>query len=239
MVSRSEQTEIRRKVKRILARRKMFQWGQPDSSLTGYGMYGCADTCIQLIARIAQGKTYTLNQVRRATGAAPYGPTSADAAARGLRRLGLPYVIKANISTEDLIHIVKTRGPVLVAYRYWAHPHWKGATYTGHRMNGWTTNNTGNRVFVGFSSPEGASGANQWGFRGGHAALIAWVRDPDTGETVIGIRDPNHGSTARPKKPAWDKVSTKQLRAMLNSIRPAYGGSTLVFIPTKRVVFDD
>lgn len=240
MVSKAEQTEIRKKVKRILASpggRRMFQFGQPDSQLTGNGMYGCADTSIQVIARICKGKRYTLNQVRRATGARPYGPTYASDAYRGLRRLGLPYVIKTNIQTDDLIDIVMNRGPVMISYRYWAHPHWKGARYGGHRLNGWTTNNTGHRTYVGFADPKGHSGCNQWGFRGGHSAVIAWARDPETGVPVLGIRDPNHGSGSRPQRPIWDKTDKQQVRTMLNSIRPAYAGNTLVFIPTKRVVF--
>ena len=240
MVSRAEQIKIRRKVKRRLASkagRKMFQFGQADSSLTGNGMFGCMDTSIQNVFWITKGKKLTLNQVRRATGARANGPTAAVQAAVGLRRLGLPYVIRTDLMMSELLDTIQNKGPVIIAYRYWAHPHWRGANYFGHKMNGWANNNFGRRVFVGFSDPLGKSGANQWGFRGGHAAVLAWARDPEGRDNVIvGVRDPNHGSATRPQRPLWDKISRSQLSEMLESIRPANAGRTLVFVPTRRVV---
>jgi hypothetical protein len=238
MTSRAEQDQIRRKVKRILARRDMYQFGQRDSNLTRFGLVGCADTSIQVVARIAKGKRYSQNQIRRLSGETPGQPTDAYHLLLGLRRLGLPYVIRtSNLTAREVIQTIKTKGPVIIAYRYWAHPHWKGAKYGGHRMNGWTTNNQGRRVRVGFSSPERASGANQWGFRLGHAAVLAWARTPKGKGSIIGVRDPNHNSAARPARPAWDKIDVKQLNTMLMSIAPANLGRPLVFVPTKRVVW--
>jgi hypothetical protein len=238
MTSRAEQQEIRRKVKRVLARRDMYQFRQRDSSLTKNGIVGCADCSIQVVARIAKGKRYTLNQIRRLTGETPGQPTDAYHLLLGLRRLRLPYSIRtSNLTAREVIHTIKTKGPVIIAYRYWAHPHWKGARYGGHYMNGWTTNNQGRRVRVGFSRPERKSGANQWGFRLGHAAVLAWARTGDDGRSIIGVRDPNHNSTVRPQRPAWDKIDVKQLNTMLMSIAPANLGRPLVFVPTKRVVW--
>ena len=223
-------------VKRVLKRRNRYQFGQPPRTTTtvAYGAVACTDTCIQLIILMFRGKKVSLNEVRRRSGGPRNGSRGLrpDEALRALRSYGLDYEVRSDLMPSDAMRIARNRGPIIVAERYWAHPQWKGHRYLGMpRLTGWATNDQGRRVRVGFARPLKRAGLTQPTFRDGHAVLLA--------SSYIGtdrrqhglVRDPNHNSFLRPERPSWDDVTVYQLRRMMDSIRPAYGGRTLLYVP--------
>jgi len=238
----------RRHVKRILARRNRYQFGQPASTtnLVGGGSFACTDTCIQLIVWMAKGKKVTLNDVRRRSGG-PKGSSRFTPGMRGLvpsealralRSYGLDYELRS-LGARDLLRIARNRGPVIIAEQYWAHPQWKGYRYAGRTLRGWSTSHAGKRIRVGFARPRTRAGLTQWNFRGNHAVLLAsaFVAGLDNVEQSIGlVRDPNHNSSVRPERPKWDVVTPQQLNRMSNSIRNAYYGRRLAYVPKRKVI---
>lgn len=246
----------RRHVKRVLALRNRFQFGQPRSttSLVGYGNVACTDTAIQLIVKIAKGKNVTLNQVRRKSGGPRNGSRGLrpDETLRALKAFGLDYEVRSDLNARAVMRIARNRGPVIIAEQYWAHPQWFGFRYAGKVLLGWTRSpnryvrgaggrlmNIGNkRIRVGTTKPVAHSGLTQWTFRGNHAVLLGWARVAgldDVERSVAGVRDSNHNSPSRPERPRWDEVTPQQLNRMMDSIRGSYGGKRLVIVP-KRVV---
>lgn len=217
-------------VKEVLERRTRYQFGQPKDSLVDGGAVACTDTCIQLIKLLVNGKRVSLDRVRRLSG----GPTDgsrglrADEALRALTRLGLPYV-QASVDAEEVMYISKTRGPVIVAEAYWAHPEWQGSSYLGRKADGWERDARGNRVHIGYAKPLGQAGKTQTDFRAGHAVLLAWATN-----TTAWVRDPNHNSPARPERPAYDVLTVRQLERMLDSFTPLAGRHVL-YVPSRRV----
>jgi hypothetical protein len=227
-------------VKRILARRNRYQFGQPKDDLVDGGAVACTDTCIQLIVKMAKDKNVSLNEVRRKSGAPKDGSRGMrpSEVLRALKAFGLDYAARGDLSARDILRITRNRGPVVIAELYWAHPQWKGYRYAGKTNKGWTRSASGKRIRVGFSEPLTKSGSNQWTFRGGHAVLLAWAKVAgldDVDESVGGVRDPNHNSPSRPQRPKWDELTPHQINRMVRSIRSVYG-SRLVYVPRKVVV---
>lgn len=229
----------RRRVKRILAKRNRYQFGQParTTRLTGGGAVGCTDTAIQLIVWMAKGKRVSQDEVRRRSGGPRDGSRGLrpSEVLRALRSFGLPYEARSDISAGKALRIARNRGPIIIAHAYWSYPQWKGYRYLGKTLRGWSRNARGRRVRVGFSRPRGRSGLTQWTFRGGHAALLATSEMKDGVSTAI-VRDSNHNSPVRRERPAWDRLTVFQVRRMMDSIRPAYGGKRLIYVPRRVVV---
>lgn len=221
----------REHVLRLLRRRNRYQFGQPDDSLVSDGAVACTDTCIQLIVWMAKDKRVSLDNVRRRSGAPAGQPMEADEAIRALRSYGLPYEIRRGLLASDVVRIAKTKGPVIVAERYWSHPQWLGYTYGGRTLKGWTVNDAGARVKVGTSIPRRKSGLTQWTFRDGHAVLVATDIYED-GKHYAVIRDPNHNSDSRPERPAYDAVTLFQLNRQLRS----WPRGSLVLAPVRTVI---
>lgn len=232
---RTTVAEQRRKTKRILLKRSGYQFGQPPATCSMAtriipGDVACADTSIQMAARILKGKFYSINYIRRLSGNQARVPMNVGNAVLALRRLGLDYQIRSDLSAKQLMIIARTKGPVLIAEDYWAHPQWKDYNYGGIIMKGTARNSRGRKVWVGFSDPVGKSGNNQPVFRDGHMVLLATSQLFD-GRNEGYIRDPNHNSSARPQRPAWDRVNVRQLGRMLRSFN---GGRNVVAIVPER-----
>lgn len=238
----------RRHVKRILARRNRYQFGQPakTTNLVSGGSFACTDTCIQLIVWMAKGKKPTLNEVRRRSGgpqgSARYTPgmrgLRPSEALRALKSYGLDYELKS-LSARDALRVARNKGPVIIAEQYWAHPQWKGYRYAGRTLRGWATSSSGKRIRVGHPRRKTQSGLTQWTFRGNHAVLLAtaFVAGLDNVEKSTGlVRDPNHNSSVRSERPKWDTVTPQQLNRMMDSIRGVYYGRRLVYVPKRKVI---
>lgn len=226
----------RRHVKRILLERNGYQFGQPNCSLVTRivpGDVACADTCIQMVARICRGLNLSLNFIRGISNAPQDVPLPVEASERTLRRLRLPYEIRTGLNAKELMLIARNRGPVLIAEDYWAHPQWKDYNYGGIRQDGKARNASGRDVWVGFAKPLEKAGNNQPTFSGGHMVLLATSRRVKGGNIGY-IRDPNHNSNARPERPAWDVVNTRQLNRMLRSFNKGRG--VVAIVPTEVVV---
>lgn len=230
------------KVKRILLKRNGYQFGQPAATCSMVtnnipGDVGCADTSIQMVARICGGKWhqgiwYSLNYIRRKSGAGGGRPLPVGNALKALRALGLDYEIRTDLTAKELMVIARNKGPVLIAEDYWAHPQWKDYVYLGRKMTGKARNSRGRTVTVGFSRPLEKSGSNQWSFRLGHMVLLA-TSDFRDGKNVGFVRDPNHNSASRPQRPAWDMINSKQLGRMLRSFNG--GRNAIAIVPRTRV----
>lgn len=228
----------RRKVKRILARRTRYQFGQKAGTnrlVTSRGGtpgdVGCADTMIQLTLLICTGKRFSQDQVRRMSGNAPHVPMFATNALNALNRgFGRPVYEIRDVGTKEALRIARERGPVLFAEMYWAHPHMKGAP----RSTGRARNNRGRVVTIGFAK-EG--GNNNQEFVLGHMVGLMTSTKPRVGPERAFVRDPNHNSARRPQRPRWDLLlGTAQLSRMLDSIRPKWSGKRLAFVPKEVVV---
>ena len=229
------QRERRKHIKRKLLKRNGYQFGQPMTtcnlaSRSVPGDVACMDTAIQLVKFLCDGKKISLNAARRATGAPFHVPTPIQYVERGLRRLGLPYRFSNDLTASQVWEILLTRGPVIVAEDYWAHPQWRGYVYAGRRMNG-RAGLTGR--YVGFADPDGKAGSNQWNFTAGHAVVFAFAGG-DWGNKSIGVRDSNHNSAVRPERPAWDRISIPQANRMISSFNG--GRNKGLWIPTEVVV---
>jgi len=216
-------------VMRILERRNRYQFGQPKSDLVEQS--GCTDTSIQLVVLMAKGKSVSLNDVRRRSGAPQDTPMSTTEALRALHSYGLPYEAVTGLQASGAVHIAKTRGPVIIAENYWAHPQWMGYTYLGRTLKGRATNLQGKSVRVGLSHPLRRSGLTQWDYRLGHAVLLGTDTYEDRTHYAV-VRDPNHNSAARPERPAYDLVTMQQLNRMMKS----WYTYSLVLAPTRVVI---
>lgn len=226
----------RRHIKRKLLERRGYQFGQPECSLATMvvpGDVACMDTSIQLIKYLCDGKKLSINKIRTISGAPAHRPFPNAFVLPTLLRLGLPYQFRNSLTAAEIWEICLKRGPVLFAEDYWAHPEWNGYVYAGHRMNGWTTNRHGTRVHVGTSDPDRKSGRNQTNFKLGHAGVAAFAGG-DYGNKDLGLRDPNHNSSARPERPAYDKVSLAQFNRELRSFN--LGQNRAMWVPTEVVV---
>jgi hypothetical protein len=224
----------REQVLGVLHKRNRFQFGQPakTTSKTGYGKFACTDTCIQLIVKIVKDKNVSLNEVRRRSGAPSTRGMRASEARRALRRFGLDYDVMYGKTHEQVISMVRNRGPVIVAEMYWAHPEWKGYRYAGLTMDGRATDLKGVSRWVGFAKNRWGkyrAGKTQWSFKGGHAVLFGTVLE----EGGLAVRDPNHNSPVRPERPAYDVINKTQLKRMMKSWPYGY---TYVIAPKSKVV---
>lgn len=232
--------ERRDRVLRILRKRNRYQFGQPYDRSNLVGNSGCTDTAIQLIVWMATGKRVSLNAVRRRSGARAGYPMLTSHAIRALASYGLSYEVRVGLKASEATKIARTKGPVIVAEKYWAHPQWRGYSYMGRKLWGWATSSRGQRIRVGVSKPYGRSGLTQWTFRDGHAVLLAtdvWEprvgNDPDAKKIHFAVvRDSNHNSPSRPERPAFDLVTMGQLNRMLNS----WPGGSICLVPRNKVI---
>ena len=223
----------RDRVLEVLHLRNRFQFGQPKkkTSKTGYGKFACTDTCIQLIVKIAKNKNVSLNEVRKRSGAPSTRGLRGSEARQALRRFGMDYEVMYGKDADQVISMVKNRGPVILAELYWAHPEWKGYRYAGQTMDGRAIDQHGKSRWVGYAKDRWGkfrAGKTQWNFIGGHAVLVGTVLDEG-----IAVRDPNHNSPVRPERPAYDVINKAQLTRMLRSWPTGY---TYILAPKSKVV---
>lgn len=216
---------------RTLMERNLWlqQFGQSDDSLTNNGATGCTDTVLQAIILGAKGRRVTHDAIRKAAGrgyaSRNTGLTATDVK-EVITKYGLPYRVAYGLSFADVL-AKSNRGPVFIAIRYgdwpnWAH--WAGVT----RPKPW-------------ARPTDKAGRNQFtGFFGAHAALLlgyAKMLDSSgaTVRTDAFVKEPNHGSPARPTKPPYDIVLTSDAKRAYDAYRTKLGRSLYCAYPTRDI----
>lgn len=240
--------ERRKHAKRILLLRTQYQFTEPATTnrlctrlqsrlnpVVTPGDVGCTDVSMALLLRIVKGRRVTMDAIRLISGAPHHLPMPTANTTLALQRLRLPYAQRLGINARALWDIVVTRGPALMAEGYWSHPRWAGATYLGKPVGAEARDpRTGQKVRVGYARPLGKAGNNQPTFTGGHMVVVAWAGYNDDGERIFGIRDSNHGSSARPARPAWDEVTMAQMQRMLRSFTT--NRTSMVWVPAEEVI---
>ena len=195
------------------------QFGQANDSLSNNGATGCTDTCLQFLAKLVKNVWYTHNQIRTRVGHKnPATGLNSTEVGAWFRAVGLPFVVKFNLTADQMLSLSRTRGPVLVAEIYGAHPAWKG--YRG----------APSRPPNGFARPTGAAGRNQFSWSGRHAILLLGYTDSNT----VYVMEPNHDSPARPQNVAYDVITVAQFRAVVAAWKRSVGNTYCAY-PTKAI----
>lgn len=190
------------------------QFGQTNDYLSNNGATGCTDTCLQFLAKLIKNTWYTHDQIRRKVGHynRSTGLTSTEVGA-WFRAVGLPYVVKFNLTADQMLSLSRSRGPLLVAEIYGWHPEWKGVG--DGRPNG-------------FSRPLGASGRNQLNWSGRHAIVLLGYKDSNN----VYVMEPNHDSPGRPANVAYDVITMGQFRALVAAWKRSVGNTYCAY-PTR------
>lgn len=222
--------------------RTLQQFGQTDDESTFNGATGCTHTVLQILIYAKTGRIYSHDEISQVAGypwpsqnpgrrgmRASTAPTSE--LMRVVRSFGLPY--KPVFYNSDLTpaiwawlnRVTNANGPALVGIKYDWHPDKRGTVYNGIKADGKPN---------GFAEIGGAT--QLYGFAGPHAELrVGYDRSSD-GKYHDWWRDPNHGSPARPERPAYDRLSTAQSRKLIQSYRRVLIGgdprSLMFIVPT-------
>lgn len=207
----------------------LSQFGQGDDSLTDNGASGCTDTVLQALVLGIRGVRVSHNDIRRKAGrglsSRSTGLTAADVR-EVIAAYRLPYRVAFGLSGTEMLH-KSANGPVMMAVRYgdwpnWAH--WGGVM----RPQPW-------------ARPTDRAGRNQFtGFFGAHMNLLlgyaAFLDDRGNATAYDAfVKEPNHGSPARPPRPAYDIVSTQQAKAAYDAYATKLGRTRYCVYPTKAV----
>ncbi len=210
-----------RKALRVRKGDPFQQHGQKDDARTRNGATGCTDTVLQYLLVLWLGKHVTHDQIRTVAGVA-------GAPDRGLRptevqrvcdHYGLPYQVRTDMTFADVLYLTK-RGPVGFghAYNYW--PEQLGKVYAGRKASG--------RI-NGFAQPLGTGGATQIGGVFAHFGIVFGVSSQGN---VFGW-EPNHGSPARPERPAYEWMERDQFERVFESYQTGLGRGAYALIPTR------
>lgn len=208
--------------------RPRHQFGQAGCASTFGGSSGCTHTALQDLIQLWTGRILTHDDISRIAG---YPWPSQNRTRRGLqwpevqrvfRHFGLPYVMKSGLTVEELLR-ASNLAPALVGIRYGDHPRKQGLATPNVFRNG----------------PAELNGATQRaGFDGAHAAVLAGY-EPHRVKGVTKhydayVVEPNHGSASRPEKPAYDVITTAQLRRAFEAIKtlPRWN-ATYAFVATR------
>lgn len=205
------------------------QFGQAGDESTYNGATGCTHTVLQWLAYLWLNKKYTQNQISNITG---YPWPSRNPKRRGLNYTevqrfcsytGLPYRVQLGLSAPQVAEASR-KGPVAFGHKYGWWPDWYK-----YRLGGSATDGRPN----GFASPRGEAGKTQSTWDGAHFGLLLGVaRDPNAPD-VFYCWEPNHGSPARPEKPAYDKLTSQQFVNVYNSYQKSLGRTPYALVPTK------
>jgi hypothetical protein len=212
---------------RALAMRKADpygQFGQSNDALSNNGATGCTDTVLQFLTKFVKDQWFTHDQIRRTVGHVnPKTGLNSSEVGAWFRAKGLPYVVKFNLTADEMLSLSRTRGPLMVCEVYSHHPEWRGCTYLGATADGKPN---------GYARPSKAAGKNQLkGFSGRHAIVLLGYTDSNN----VYVMEPNHRSPARPQSVAYDIITVAQFRVLIAAYK-ASNGSTYCAHPTKKLV---
>lgn len=211
---------------------RRYQFGQKHDSTTRGGSTACGHCSIQVLVRAWLGTTLTIDEVSRMAGYRypDQGPDEGLRQSQVLRALGtagLDYEGVKDADIDDVIEVVKHRGPALMLIDYRSYPEWLGYRYFGQTADGKPN---------GYARPLTKAGKNQLsGDAFGHWVLVLSSRyRPSRRSSDAYVRDPNHASSIRPQKSPYDIVTKDQLSRMLESYRlQADDQRSFVALPTR------
>lgn len=219
--------------KAILAARRWpaQQFGQAGDYYTFSGATGCTHTVLQRLIYLWTGRKVSHDTISRVAG---YPPPGRNARRRGLtpqevervvKHYGLPYKVVFGLTYTEVIEASK-KGPVGFGHAYGWWPEWKGYRYDGVRADGKPN---------GFANPSGKCGRTQLtGFnQGAHFGLLLGVATDPAKPDVVYAHEPNHGSPARPEKPAYDRMTVAQFREVYDSYSDVLGRAPYALVPTR------
>lgn len=212
------------------------QFGQSGDSKTFNGATGCAFCVLQTLLLGWKGIRVTQDRLAYVAG---YPTAYQKSRMLGLyayqinkiiSHYRLPYKVGFGWSYVTLMRRANTYGPVAFGVAYGYQPEWYGRTYGGVRADGRPN---------GFASPLGRAGKTQLtGFeRGPHLDVLFGYHvnrysDGSVKNRIYHVKDPNHGSAARPEKPKYDDMSQAQFKRLYESYKNVLGRSLYVIYPT-------
>lgn len=196
-----------------------FQWNQPGISRC-LAQTACTDTCIQMIIEYYLEKTYTLSQIRAASGKGidcKHGLTMNEALI-ALKHFGVTHY-KSTVGVDASFILQKAYiGPVLFGVGYNEFPAKKGVDCDQTNLA-----QLGGKIDCSFQGP--------------HAELaLGNVAVKDNKGNVIRydaiLRDPDHWEALPPK---YDRITGAQLTKTINAIKGNEGWTnTFCLYPTKK-----
>lgn len=203
------------------------QFGQSDDVSTFQGKTGCTHTILQSLIHLWRGVRVSQDEISRI---ARYPWPNANPRMRGLTpaevvrvfdSYRLPYVVASGASIEVVLR-ASNKAPVLYGVRYGDYPHAKGLAEPN--------------VFRSIAAIE--HGATQRsGFDGAHACELLGYEHHATSSPHYDAfsHEPNHnsGRTESPRRPAFDVITTVQLRKAFEAITTAGWANTYAFLPTR------
>jgi hypothetical protein len=205
------------------------QFGQTDDESTRNGADGCTHTVLQFLARLWLNKQYSHDQVSMlagwASGARPGRGLYPSEVQRFCSRTGLPYQVRFGLSAYDVLKLSE-RGPVGFGHKYDYWPEWRGKVYFGVRADGYPN---------GYAGPLGQAGRTQLsGFTGAHfGVVLGWDADQATNARRVVAWEPNHNSPSRPEDPAYDLMTSHQLRVVYESYNRQLKRSPYALVPVR------
>lgn len=205
------------------------QFGQSGDVSTFNGGTGCTHTCFQRLIHGITGKSVTQDQISRVC---HYPWPRYNRARRGMRSpiegmavvryYKLPYRFISH-PTWAQITAGMNLGPVLIGVKYDWWPEWRGCRYNGYKADGRPG---------GFALKNGKT--QLVGFYGGHAVLALGYNKTTAGYRAY-VNEPNHGSPSRPERPAYDVVTTAQLKTAMAKIATLRNGHPFAYVPIRAV----
>lgn len=207
---------------------ELQQFGQKDDSLTNNGASGCTDLCFQALCLGWFGMSkghYTQNEIRGLAGRGyetrTRGLFNPSEVQRVIDKTGLPYAIRYDWDWERLLDLVNARGPAIIGVQYAYQPEKRNYSYAGTRSDGKPN---------GYAEKNGKTQLT--GFTGAHAEILVGRRLISGGPDPVFVKDPNHGSLARPERPSFDQISIPEFKKLYESYG-SLGRDLFAVVPTK------
>lgn len=204
------------------------QFGQADDVSTFAGRTGCTHTVLQALIDIWRGLRPSHDSISRT---ARYPWPSANPRARGLtpaevvRVLAayrLPYTIASGAEIETVLR-ASNRAPVIYGIRYGDYPR--------------SDDLPPGRAQPPYAEQHGAT--QRTGFDGAHACLLLGYElhtvKPQHYDAFS--MEPNHnsGRAETPRRPAYDVITTIQLKRAFEAITTTGWSRTYAFLPTREL----
>lgn len=206
------------------------QFGQSDDESTRNGADGCTHTVLQYLARLWLNKSFSQDQVSMlagwASGARPGRGLYPSEVQRFCTRTGLPYQVRFGLSAGVLLEDLLDRGPIGFGHAYSHWPERRGYTYFGVKADGYPN---------GYAGPLGIGGRTQLsGFTGAHfGLLLGYDAAQASNARRVAAWEPNHNSPSRPEDPAYDLITSHQLRVVYESYNRVLKRSLYALVPTR------
>lgn len=199
-----------------------FQWNQPGITRC-LAQTACTDTCVQMMIEFWKEKTYSLSQIRRASGKGidcQHGLTMAEAMT-ALRYFGVKNYRSAVGIDATFILQKAYNGPVLFGVGYNEFPAKKGV---------WCDQSNlailGGKVDCNFTGPHAELALGNVKVRDKNGRLLRY-------DAIL--RDPDHWEASPPR---YDRITGAQLTRAINALRGNEGWTNTfcIYPVTKKVL---